>query len=133
MKPISVLLVDDSPIFLDIARRFLQSQATVAVVGTALSGQEAFEQISRLQPDLVLMDLSMPGLDGLEATRRLKAQPDAPCVVILTLYDNAAYRAQAEAVGADGFIAKWQLGPQLLPTLRCLFGDPAVNGLISPL
>ena len=68
----------------------------------------------------------MPGLNGLEVTQRIKAQPSTPRVVSLTLHDNAGYRAGAEAVGADDFITKWDLGTQWLPTINRLFGESTI-------
>ena len=71
-------------------------------------------------PNLVLMDLAMNGMSGLEATRHLKAQPDPPWVIILTLHDNLEYRAAAERARADGFVAKSEFGDELLPLIHHL-------------
>ena len=101
MSPINVLLVDDNAEFLKSATRFLAVDPQIVIAGCALSGRGALEQVALLHPDLVLMDMAMPGMNGLKATRHIKAQPDAPRVIILTLYDNAEYRAAAEAMGAD--------------------------------
>jgi DNA-binding NarL/FixJ family response regulator len=60
----------------------------------------------------------MSGMDGLEATRRIKSQPDAPYVIILTLYDSTEYRAMAQEYGADGFVVKSELGDRLLPLIH---------------
>lgn len=123
MFPCRILLVDDSVDFLDIAERLLGREPEFEVVGRARSGQEALEKAPFLRPDLVLMDWVMPGLNGLEATRVLKAQPDAPRVVILTLYDLPEYRAAAAAARADGFVAKAEFSTQLLPLLRTLLRE----------
>jgi two-component system invasion response regulator UvrY len=101
-----LLLVDDSAEFLESAEYFLRRQNNVQVVGRALDGNVALDEVTRLAPDLVLMDIAMPGLSGLEVTRRLKARPFPPVVVLLTLYDTPEYRAAAVAVGADGFVSK---------------------------
>src|SRR5438105_3576362 len=82
------------------------------------------EQVAMLNPDLVLMDLAMPGMNGLETTRQIKARPAAPRVVIMTLYDVAEYRAAARDATADGFIAKSSIRSQLLPLLASLFPNP---------
>jgi DNA-binding NarL/FixJ family response regulator len=123
MSPISVLLVDDNPDFLKSVARFLSADPQIVIAGSVLSGREALEQIESLHPDLVLMDLTMPGMNGLEATRLIKAQPDAPCVIILTLHDNAEYRAAAKIVRADGFVAKSEFGTQLEPLIRALSNE----------
>lgn len=120
MQPIQILLVDDSREFLEAATHYLATEPEIEVVGCASSGRRALEQVSRLHPDLVLMDLAMPEMNGLEATHRIKLQPDAPCVVILTLHDDFEYRARAAAVHADGFILKSELGTQLMPLVHTL-------------
>ena len=120
MSPIQVLLVDDSPEFLESAARFLSSDPQVCTVGRALSGRQALEQMASLKPDVVLMDLVMPNMDGLEATRQIKRRPDAPFVVILTLHDHDEYRLAAQAAGADGYITKSEFGTELLPLVHRL-------------
>lgn len=96
--------------------------------GGALSGSEALEKVGQLRPNLVLMDLAMNGMNGLEATRRLKACANPPCVIILTLHDNPEYRAAAMGVQADGFVAKSGLGDDLLPLIyRLLPSNPSVG------
>jgi NarL family two-component system response regulator LiaR len=101
-----VLLVDDSPEFVRSALRTLALDAEVVVVGCATSGRQALEMVPDLEPDVVLMDLAMPEMNGLEATKRIKTLADPPRVVILTLYDDPAYREAAQAAGADAFVAK---------------------------
>jgi DNA-binding NarL/FixJ family response regulator len=122
MSSIRILLVDDNPEFLSAASHFLTTDPEIEIVGFANSGRSALEQVKRLEPDVVLMDLAMPDMNGLEATSRIKAQAKAPYVVILTLYDNQEYRAQAMAANANGFIAKSDFGTQLLPLIYALCG-----------
>lgn len=121
MAPLRILLVDDSAEFLESAARLLMLHQDLTVVGRAVSGSSALEQLALLNPDLVLMDLAMPGMNGLETTRQIKALPAPPCVVIMTLYDLAEYRAAARDALADGFIAKSSIRSQLLPMLASLF------------
>ncbi|MBD0334907.1 MAG: response regulator [Cyanobacteria bacterium Co-bin13] len=120
MPPLRILLVDDSLPFLELATRLLSAEAFIHVVGRALSGSEALAQVLQLRPDLVLMDLAMPGMNGLEATRQIKLQTDAPYVIVLTLNDNSEYRIAAEAVGADGFVPKLDFSDALLPLISSL-------------
>src|SRR5215213_6920545 len=127
MKPLRILLVDDSAEFLESAARLLMLHHELCIVGRAASGSAALEQVAELNPDLVLMDLAMPGMNGLEATRQIKARPAAPQVVIMTLYDVAEYRAAARAATADGFIAKSSIRSQLLPLLASLFPNPSAD------
>ena len=121
---IRVLLVDDNPEFLKSASEFLALQPSLQVVGYAISGAEALEQIPRLAPHLILMDWAMPHMSGLEATQRIKAQKNAPRVVILTLYNIRQYRTAAQLAGADGFISKADWGAQLMPLIQQLFAAP---------
>jgi DNA-binding NarL/FixJ family response regulator len=121
--PIHILLVDDSIEFLDSATHFLSADSCIKIMGCALSGDEALRQTVQLHPDLVLMDLAMPGMNGLEATRQIKVLPGAPRVVILTLHDNAEYRAAAQAVGADGFVAKSEFGTALQAQIHQIFPE----------
>jgi DNA-binding NarL/FixJ family response regulator len=125
---IRVLLVDDEPDFLRSIRRFLEVDPCIEVVGSALSGDEALEEIGQLQPDLVLMDIVMPGMSGLETTRRIKAQPGSPRVVLMTLYDDVAYRIEAEVIRADGFVSKTEAGVELLPFAHALFAGRLDQG-----
>ena len=122
MSSIRVLLIDDNPKFIAAAAHFLATLPGVLVVGCILSAQEGLAQLTNLQPDLVLMDVAMPKMNGLEATRQIKVQTDSPFVVILTMHDNPEYRAAAEIVGADGFITKSEFGAQLPPLMQTLFG-----------
>jgi DNA-binding NarL/FixJ family response regulator len=117
-QPTSTLLVDDSPSFLESAVRFLSNDERIDVVGLALSGTQALDCVDQLQPDLVLMDLAMPGISGLDVTRRLKARPNPPWVVILTLHDTLEYRMAAAEAQADGFITKSDFGDKLLPLIE---------------
>ena len=130
MTPLRILLVDDSAEFLESAARLLTLHKQLRIVGRASSGNAALEQIAQLSPDLVLMDLAMPGMNGLETTRQIKSRPAPPRVVIMTLYDVAEYRTAARQATADGFIAKSSIRSQLLPMLANLFqDDPAWHGL----
>src|SRR5262245_24857750 len=106
MAKTRVLLVDDSADFLESATLLLTAAPGLLVVGRAASGEEALAEIERLLPDLVLMDVQMPGIGGLEATRRIKARAHAPRVILLTMHDTTEYREAAEAAGANGFLSK---------------------------
>jgi DNA-binding NarL/FixJ family response regulator len=105
---------------LDAAAELLSNRPSTEVVGCAHTGLEAIALVEKTAPDLVLMDVAMPEMNGLEATRRIKSQPRAPLVVVVTLYDNTEYRARAEAVGADAFVSKGEFATQLVPLIDSL-------------
>jgi DNA-binding NarL/FixJ family response regulator len=118
MKPISVLLVDDNPTFLNIVTRFLQEHEEIVVVGAVDGGQEALAQVHRLRPDIVLTDLAMPQVSGMETILRLRAAWPKMGIIALTLLDTNGYRQAALTAGADDFVAKDALNTDLLPTIR---------------
>ena len=122
--PIRILLVDDSPEFLRALSRFLSSDPEIQIVNHAFSAQDALEKMTQSPVDLVLMDIAMPGTNGLEATRWIKAQANAPRVLVLTLYDSDEYRTEADLVCADGFVSKMASDDELLPLIHTLFAVP---------
>lgn len=125
MRRIRVLIVDDSSEFLRHAMAYLMQSPGVELTAWAYLGTEAIELVGRMKVDLVLMDMAMPGLNGLETARRIKALPDAPKVVLISLHDDVEYHVAALAAGADAFLSKRDLGAQLFPLLDQLFPDKA--------
>jgi len=105
---IRVLVVDDQELVRDAFAMVLDAQDDIEVVGTAADGAEAVSAARELRPDVVLMDVRMPGVDGIEATRRLLAgdRPDAPKVIVLTTFDLDSYVYAALRAGATGFLLK---------------------------
>jgi DNA-binding NarL/FixJ family response regulator len=124
MTQVRVLMVDDSPEFLQAASHFLEADPCIQVIGSFNGAEEALEHLPGLEPDLVLMDLAMPGMNGLEAVRLLKSQELPPRVIILTMYDVDEFRSAAPQIHADGFVTKSEFGAALLPLIRCLFDLP---------
>jgi PAS domain S-box-containing protein len=123
-RPISILLVDDSTDFLESATRFLASKPGITVVGQATSGAEAIGAVQTLRPDIVLMDVAMTGVNGLEATRQIKALPNPPRVLLVSMYDSAELRLVAEAAGADGFVGKWEFAASVLAAILTAVPPP---------
>ena len=103
-RRLHVVLADDSEVFRRALAEFLTLYTEVVVVAEAQDGEAAIAAVEHTTPDLVLMDVRMPGLGGLEATRRLKSAPGGPWVVLLTLGYSKSVKAAAGAVGADGLI-----------------------------
>lgn len=106
MNKITVLLVDDHEGFINAAIRHLRKLDWLDIVGRASNGLEAIERSESLRPDVVLMDLRMPGVDGLTAIARVTALPDPPAVVALTTFDADTYVIRALRAGAAGFLVK---------------------------
>ena len=123
---IRVLLVDDSPLFLASASRVLAADPCVDIVGQVSSGAVALKQLSQLECDLVLVDLVMPEMNGLEVARRIRELPRPPRVVVLTLDDTSEYRSAAAGC-ADGFLGKSHTATQLLPLIHSLFTAAAAG------
>jgi DNA-binding NarL/FixJ family response regulator len=115
---IRVLLVDDHAVVRAGLRLFLADQADLEVVGEAGDGASAVAQAQELVPDVVLMDLRMPVLDGIEATRQIRAALPQTAVVVLTTYTDSANVGQAIAAGAIGYVPKDVPPPELAATIR---------------
>ena len=125
MRPLRILLVDDNLLFRKGLARLLDAQPDFEVAGEAADGLEAVEQARLLQPDLVLMDVRMPGCDGLEATRRIKAQIPDVRVVMLTVSEDEEDLTTAVRYGADGYLLKDLLPETLFQHLRGLMSGEA--------
>jgi DNA-binding NarL/FixJ family response regulator len=106
MTVIRVVVVDDEPMVCAHLRTILGSSGTIEVVGEAHDGAAGVEEIVRTRPDLVLMDLRMPGVDGLTAIERIGRMADPPAVVVLTTFDADQYVLRALRAGAAGFLVK---------------------------
>lgn len=126
---IRVVVVDDHAILRDGIRSLLERQDDVEVVGEAANGQEAVERALDAHPDIVLMDLAMPGMDGLEATRRLRSLLPETKVLILTQHDNREYILPALQAGAVGYVLKRSGGREVVNAIRQVF---AAGAFVEP-
>jgi DNA-binding NarL/FixJ family response regulator len=124
--PIRVALVDDQQLVRAGLRMVLESQPDIVVVAEASDGAVALTELARVRADVVLMDVQMPRVDGISATRALLADPDAPKVVVLTTFDNDDYVVQAIAAGASGFLLKDAPPEDLLDAVRTVYRGEAV-------
>ncbi len=115
---IKVLVVDDHAILRDGIRSLLESQEDILVVGEAADGTEAIEQTGKFFPDVVLMDISMPNMNGLEATRIIKEKFPKVQVLVLTQHDNREYISLALQAGASGYVLKRSGRRELLNAVR---------------
>lgn len=126
-----VLLADDHPLFRAGVASLLRASG-VEVVGETGNGAEALEQARRLRPDLVLMDITMPGGDGLEATRRIKAELPATRIVMVTVSDDDDDLFEAVKSGADGYLLKNMSEEELSRTLDAVAaGEPALSPALA--
>ncbi|QUL78746.1 response regulator transcription factor [Brevibacterium sp. SMBL_HHYL_HB1] len=129
---IRLIVVDDDAFVLAGIRLMLSEQGDLEIVGTASDGREAINQIRHVAPDIVLMDLRMPGMNGIEATRAIKQDPRPPRVLALTTWDTDNMIRDALAAGADGFLLK-DASPQELSSAirRAYSGEPALAPAVT--
>jgi DNA-binding NarL/FixJ family response regulator len=123
-----VLLVDDHPVVRDGLRWLFESAAGVEVVGEAGNGETAIRLVGELVPDVVLMDLAMPGMDGVEATRRITVASPGTAVLVLTMSDSDASLVAAVTAGASGYVLKGAGQEDLLRATRAVADGQATFG-----
>jgi DNA-binding NarL/FixJ family response regulator len=121
-----ILIADDQALVRGGLRMILDAQPDLEVVGEAVDGREALQQARELSPDLVLMDVRMPELDGLETTRRLLDRDPSPKVVVLTTFDLDHYVYEAIRAGASGFLLKSAPPQQLIAGIRTVMAGDAL-------
>ena len=125
MKKIRVLIADDHPVFRFGMRALIESEAEFEVVGEASTGKEAVEMVSELEPDVVLMDITMPTLNGIEATRQITAETPGTGVLMVTMLDDNSLFAAMRA-GARGYMLKGADGDETLRAIRAVANGEAI-------
>lgn len=118
---ISVLLVDDHPVVIEGLRKLLDTAGDIEITGTANDASGALTQARMLKPQVILLDLRMPGATGIQTTRRLREQKFEGAIIVLTSYGDQAYVTQALEAGADGYLLKSTPSEQLIMAIRDAF------------
>ena len=118
MTGISVMIVDDHPVFLQGLRRILESEPDIQVVGAAMDGQEALDMACRLAPDVVLLDINLPSMNGMQVARQLKADLPGVALIMLTAYHDENQILHAVRAGASAYYSKDVLPDTLLDAIR---------------
>ena len=125
---VTILIVDDDPLVRAGLRLILGGSPSLQVVGEGSDGDEAVDLVTEHRPDVVLMDIRMPRVDGLEATRRLQALPEPPRTIVLTTFDSDDLVLRALTVGADGFLLKDTPPPRMVEAiLQVAAGEQALS------
>lgn len=118
MQKISVMLVDDHMIVRSGVRRLLESNSDFEIVAEAESGEQAYELFPKLEPEITLMDLNMPGMGGIETIIRIKNRYPSAKIIVLSMYEHGPFIAQAMKAGARGYLTKSSLGEELIKAIR---------------
>jgi two-component system, NarL family, response regulator NreC len=118
MAKIRLLLADDHTLFRQGIRNLISTEADMEVVGEASNGGDAVERAEETRPDIILMDIGMPGLSSFEATRQIKKARPETKVLFLTMYDDEDYLVEGMEVGASGYVLKDSPAPQLVAAIR---------------
>ena len=126
MDKIKVLLAEDHVVVREGTRELIRHEADMEVVGEASDGEEAVELANKLQPDVIIMDIAMPKLSGIEATKQIKALRPDTAVLILTAYDNDQYIFALLEAGAAGYLLKNVRGRELIDAVRAVYAGESV-------
>ena len=117
---IRLLLADDHAVVRSGLRMLLEAQPDMTIIGEAETGHEAIRRVAELSPDVVLMDIEMPGMNGIEATRRIKANAPASAVLALTMYEDDQYFFEMLRAGASGYVPKRAAPDELVSAIRAV-------------
>jgi len=117
-KKIKVLLADDHPVFLSGLKSILVKEEQLEVIGEVNTGEEAVREALNKQPDIVIMDVNMPILDGIEATKKINQSCPSIKILILTMYSDEAYLKEALRIGASGYVLKKAVDTELLAAIK---------------
>ncbi len=132
MSGIKVLLAEDHVITRQGMCRLLEEESDLAVVGEAGDGEEAVQMVTEMQPDVIIMDIAMPKLNGIEATRQIKLLCPSTAVLALSAYDDDEYVFGLLEAGAAGYLLKTANGDQLIHAIRAVYkGEPVLDPIVA--
>jgi NarL family two-component system response regulator LiaR len=132
MSGIKVLLAEDHVITRQGMCRLLEEESDLAVVGEAGDGEEAVQMVTEMQPDVIIMDIAMPKLNGIEATRQIKLLCPSTAVLALSAYDDDEYVFGLLEAGAAGYLLKTANGDQLISAIRAVYkGEPVLDPIVA--
>jgi two-component system invasion response regulator UvrY len=117
-KKVTIVLVDDHAVVRAGVRRLLEQEALFDVIGEAESGEKAYHMFGELKPDVMVMDLSMPGMGGLEGIRRILMRHERARILVLTMHEDLSFANQALKLGAKGYLIKNTLGDDLVKSIQ---------------
>ena len=122
-KTIRILVADDHALFREGLRKILQLEEDIEIVGEAKDGAEALELVSKLKPDVILMDISFPGPNGIRITRQIKKRCRKVHVIMLSMYEDTAHITESFQAGASGYVIKSNCSGKLIQTIRSVFKE----------
>jgi DNA-binding NarL/FixJ family response regulator len=117
MNPFNIIIAEDHVAFRQVVRRELQGGQDLKIIGEVDDGVQLLKLLPQVQPDLVILDISMPNMGGLETARIIKKQYDKVKVLFLTMHKNTAYVEQARLIGVEGYLLKEEIDRELLPAI----------------
>jgi DNA-binding NarL/FixJ family response regulator len=135
MNPIRIFVADDHPLVLAGLKALVQEDPTVQVIGEAVDGQSALQRVTELKPDVIVLDLSMPGMNGVRVAQTLRVRCPRCQILILSVHEDRAYLRQLLELGVSGYVLKRSAPDELIAAIRAVaagrvYLDPAIAGMI---
>jgi DNA-binding NarL/FixJ family response regulator len=132
MNPFNIIIAEDHSAFRQLLHRELQGGKALKIIGEVEDGVQLLELLQMVQPDLVILDISMPNLGGLETAKIIKKQHGTVKVLFLTMHKNPAYVEQARLIGVEGYLLKEELDRELLPAIDLIRnGETYISACLS--
>lgn len=120
---VNLFIVDDHPVFRAGLKTILMSESDFTIIGEAQTGEEAIEKLKTITPDIVVMDISMPGKDGIETTKEIRKENQTIKILLLTMHSDEAYLREGLKVGAQGYVLKRAVDTELITAIRMVLNN----------